>query len=57
MAGVTDTCAEDICKRSRWMMITDRYKVFLQMALEEAELALEDNTYPVGAILVDDQLT
>lgn len=37
------------------MMITDIDKVFLQMALEEAELALEENTYPVGAILVDDQ--
>lgn len=36
-------------------MITDRDIVFLQMALEEAELALKENTYPVGAILVDDQ--
>lgn len=36
-------------------MMTERDKVFLQMALEEAELALEENTYPVGAILVDDQ--
>ena len=36
-------------------MITERDKVFLQMALEEAELALEENTYPVGAVLVDDQ--
>ncbi|WP_082713445.1 nucleoside deaminase [Sporosarcina koreensis] len=35
------------------MMITDRD--ILQMALEEAELALKENTYPVGAILVDDQ--
>ncbi|MCM3638853.1 nucleoside deaminase [Sporosarcina luteola] len=36
-------------------MITDQDKVYLQMALEEAELALEENTYPVGAILVDEQ--
>lgn len=36
-------------------MITERDKVFLQMALEEAELALKENTYPVGAVLVDDQ--
>lgn len=35
--------------------MTDRDKVFLQMALEEAEMALQQNTYPVGAILVDDQ--
>ena len=37
------------------MMITDQDKVFLEMALEEAELALGENTYPVGAVLVDDQ--
>ncbi|WP_432361578.1 nucleoside deaminase [Sporosarcina sp. UB5] len=36
-------------------MLTDKDKTFLSMALEEAELALEENTYPVGAILVDDQ--
>lgn len=36
-------------------MITNRDKVFLQMALEEAEQALQENTYPVGAILVDDE--
>ncbi|MGN7388611.1 nucleoside deaminase [Sporosarcina sp. SAFN-015] len=36
-------------------MITDVDKAFLQMALEEAEQALNENTYPVGAILVDDQ--
>lgn len=29
----------------------DRY--FLQMALEEAEMALKENTYPVGAVIVD----
>ena len=36
-------------------MITEIDKAFLLMALEEAELALEENTYPVGAVLVDDQ--
>lgn len=30
----------------------DRY--FLELALEEAEKALNENTYPVGAIIVDD---
>ncbi|WP_339253640.1 nucleoside deaminase [Sporosarcina sp. FSL W8-0480] len=35
-------------------MITDVDKEFLQMALAEAELALQDNTYPVGAVLVDE---
>ena len=30
----------------------DRY--FLQMALEEAEKALKENTYPVGAVIVDE---
>lgn len=30
----------------------DRY--FLELALEEAEKALNDNTYPVGAIIVDE---
>lgn len=35
--------------------VTDMDKVFLQMALEEAELALQENTYPVGAVLVDDR--
>ncbi|MDM5239698.1 nucleoside deaminase [Bacillus cereus] len=29
----------------------DRY--FLEMALEEAEKALKENTYPVGAVIVD----
>jgi len=37
------------------MMITERDKVFLEMALEEAEQALGENTYPVGAVLVDEQ--
>jgi tRNA(adenine34) deaminase len=36
-------------------MITDIDRAFLQLALEEAEQALHENTYPVGAILVDDQ--
>ncbi|GEN84597.1 tRNA-specific adenosine deaminase [Sporosarcina luteola] len=36
-------------------MFTDIDKFYLKMALEEAELALQENTYPVGAILVDDQ--
>ncbi|MED1205934.1 nucleoside deaminase [Heyndrickxia acidicola] len=30
----------------------DRY--FLEMALKEAEIALESNTYPVGAVIVDE---
>lgn len=36
-------------------MITDVDREFLGIALEEAELALQDNTYPVGAVLVDEQ--
>ncbi|MFC5602650.1 nucleoside deaminase [Sporosarcina koreensis] len=36
-------------------MITDADRAFLQMALDEAEHALRENTYPVGAILVDDK--
>jgi tRNA(adenine34) deaminase len=33
-------------------MKKDRY--FLELALEEAEKALNENTYPVGAIIVDE---
>lgn len=33
-------------------MDSDRY--FLEMALGEAEKALEENTYPVGAVIVDE---
>lgn len=33
-------------------MDMDRY--FLELALEEAEKALEENTYPVGAVIVDE---
>ncbi|MDW0117701.1 nucleoside deaminase [Sporosarcina thermotolerans] len=36
-------------------MITDVDKGFLNMALDEAKLALQDNTYPVGAVLVDEE--
>ncbi|WP_035426755.1 nucleoside deaminase [Sediminibacillus terrae] len=30
-------------------------RMFLTMAWEEAKLALEENTYPVGAVIVDEQ--
>lgn len=33
-------------------MKKDRY--FLELALEEAEKALSENTYPVGAVIVDE---
>ncbi|MBW3112292.1 nucleoside deaminase [Bacillus sp. MCCB 382] len=33
-------------------MTNDRY--FLEMALEEAKIALNEQTYPVGAVLVDE---
>ena len=35
-------------------MSIDHDRLFLEMALEEAELALEENTYPVGAVIVDE---
>ncbi|QUW23611.1 nucleoside deaminase [Sporosarcina sp. Marseille-Q4063] len=35
-------------------MSIDKDRLFLEMALEEAELALEENTYPVGAVIVDE---
>ncbi|WP_347550017.1 nucleoside deaminase [Pseudalkalibacillus hwajinpoensis] len=34
------------------MNISDRY--FLELALEEARQALKENTYPVGAVIVDE---
>lgn len=36
------------------MMSNDKDRLFLEMALEEAEHALMDNTYPVGAVIVDE---
>lgn len=27
---------------------------FLEMALQEAAIALEENTYPIGAVIVDE---
>ncbi|MEY8350626.1 nucleoside deaminase [Bacillus cereus] len=35
-------------------MILERDRLFLEMALEEAEKALKENTYPVGAVIVDE---
>lgn len=35
-------------------MSIDHDRLFLEMALEEAELALEENTYPIGAVIVDE---
>lgn len=32
----------------------DQDRVFLELALEEAEKALQENTYPVGAVIVDE---
>lgn len=32
----------------------DRDRFFLELALEEAEKALQENTYPVGAVIVDE---
>lgn len=36
------------------MMSKDKDRLFLEMALEEAEHSLKDNTYPVGAVIVDE---
>jgi tRNA(adenine34) deaminase len=33
---------------------TDKDRYFLEMALEEAEQALKENTYPIGAVIVDE---
>jgi len=35
-------------------MSIDRDRFFLEIALEEAEQALMENTYPVGAVIVDE---
>ena len=35
-------------------MYIDKDRLFLEMALEEAEQALKENTYPVGAVIVDE---
>ncbi|MFJ7936571.1 nucleoside deaminase [Sporosarcina sp. NPDC096371] len=35
-------------------MSIDKDRTFLEMALEEAEQALKENTYPVGAVIVDE---
>ncbi|WP_342601184.1 nucleoside deaminase [Psychrobacillus sp. FSL H8-0483] len=35
-------------------MSIDKDRLFLEMALEEAEQALKENTYPVGAVIVDE---
>ena len=35
-------------------MYTDKDRYFLELALKEAELSLQENTYPVGAIIVDE---
>jgi tRNA(adenine34) deaminase len=35
-------------------MKSDRDRYFLEMALEEAEQALNENTYPIGAVIVDE---
>lgn len=35
-------------------MDIDKDRFFLEMALEEAEQALKENTYPVGAVIVDE---
>jgi tRNA(adenine34) deaminase len=32
----------------------DKDRFFLEMALEEAEQALKENTYPIGAVIVDE---
>ena len=36
-------------------MCNDKDRLFLEMALEEAEQALKENTYPVGAVIVDEK--
>jgi tRNA(adenine34) deaminase len=43
-----------ILVRQGQMMSKDKDRLFLEMALEEAEHALKDNTYPVGAVIVDE---
>ncbi|YBZ95663.1 nucleoside deaminase [Bacillus sp. AK031] len=35
-------------------MILGRDRYFLELALDEAEKALEENTYPIGAVIVDE---
>ncbi|MEI5908227.1 nucleoside deaminase [Bacillus spongiae] len=35
-------------------MNTNKDRFYLELALEEAEKALEENTYPVGAVIVDE---
>jgi tRNA(adenine34) deaminase len=35
-------------------MNVERDRYFLEIALEEAEQALKENTYPIGAIIVDE---
>lgn len=35
----------------------DQDRFFLELALVEAEKALQDNTYPVGAVIVDEDFT
>ncbi|GKV56447.1 tRNA-specific adenosine deaminase [Sporosarcina sp. NCCP-2222] len=36
-------------------MSSNQDRKYLELALEQAELALQENTYPVGAVLVDEQ--
>ncbi|MBB4824831.1 tRNA(adenine34) deaminase [Sporosarcina luteola] len=36
-------------------MISGQDRKYLELALEQAEQALKENTYPVGAVLVDEQ--
>lgn len=36
-------------------MTLDKDRLYLEMALEEAEQALKENTYPVGAVIVDEK--
>ncbi|WP_312097337.1 nucleoside deaminase [Niallia sp.] len=35
-------------------MIIDKDKYFLELALQEAAKALDENTYPIGAVIVDE---
>lgn len=35
-------------------MASERDRYFLEVALEEAEQALKENTYPIGAVIVDE---
>ena len=53
VSGMSKAISVKISSKEGIYMHFERDRYFLEMALEEAEKALKENTYPVGAVIVD----